>query len=98
MKIYNTIIVEKNEGIGILTLNRPEVFNAISQELIDEIRDALSDIDKDEEIKVLIITGAGKGFQAGADIKELSEIALIANLLPATILSPSIADITPILT
>ncbi|MCD6571183.1 MAG: enoyl-CoA hydratase/isomerase family protein [Deltaproteobacteria bacterium] len=77
MKRYNTIIVEKKEGIGYLTLNRPEVFNAISQELIDEVRDALAMIDKDEEIRVLIITGAGKGFQAGADIKELSKMGPI---------------------
>lgn len=72
MQSYNTIILEKKGGIGYLTLNRPEVFNAISQELIDEMRDALARVDADEEIRVLIITGAGKGFQAGADIRELS--------------------------
>jgi enoyl-CoA hydratase len=72
MQNYNTIILEKKGGIGYLTLNRPEVFNAISQELIDEMRDALARVDADEEIRVLIITGAGKGFQAGADIRELS--------------------------
>jgi len=75
MKIFRTIIVEKEHGIGILTLNRPEVFNAINQELIDELQDALFNINRDEDIKVLIITGAGKGFQAGADIKELSGMA-----------------------
>jgi len=80
VKTYKTIIVEKKEGIGILTLNRPEVFNAISQELIDEMRDALLNINLDDEIKVLIITGAGKGFQAGADIKELSEMSPISIL------------------
>lgn len=72
VKQYNTIILENKDGLGYLTLNRPEVYNAISQELIDEVRDALDTVDKDEEIKVLIITGAGKGFQAGADIRELS--------------------------
>jgi enoyl-CoA hydratase len=72
MKFYKTICFEKKEGIGYLTLNRPEVRNAINQEMIDEIRDALRLIDKDEEIRVLIITGAGKAFQAGADIAELS--------------------------
>ena len=69
---YKTIIVEKKENIGFLTLNRPEVRNAFNQELIDETRDALRRIDKDEEIRVLIVTGAGKAFQAGADIAELS--------------------------
>ncbi|MGO9620353.1 MAG: enoyl-CoA hydratase/isomerase family protein [Desulfobaccales bacterium] len=71
---YKTIILEKKEGIGYLTLNRPEVFNAISQELIDEMRDALECVNDDWEIKVLIITGAGKAFQAGADIRELSRM------------------------
>ena len=66
MKSYRTIRVEKKEGIGYLILNRPEVRNAFNQEMIDEIRDALSLIDKDEEIRVLIITGEGKAFQAGA--------------------------------
>ncbi|MCK4816993.1 enoyl-CoA hydratase/isomerase family protein [bacterium] len=72
MKAYKTIMVEKKKGIGYLTLNRPEVRNAFTQKMIDEIRDALSFIDNDEEIRVLIITGAGKVFQAGADIVELS--------------------------
>jgi enoyl-CoA hydratase len=72
MNTYNTITLEKREGIGYLTLNRPEVRNAFNQEMIDEIRDALRTIDKDEEIRVLIITGAGRAFQAGADIAELS--------------------------
>jgi enoyl-CoA hydratase/carnithine racemase len=72
MKEYKTIILEKKEGIGYITLNRPEVFNAISQELIDEFSDALEEVNKDYEIRVLILTGAGEGFQAGADIRELS--------------------------
>ncbi len=72
MKEYKTIILEKKDGIGYITLNRPEVFNAISQELIDEFSDALDTVNKDYEIQVLILTGAGKGFQAGADIRELS--------------------------
>jgi enoyl-CoA hydratase len=72
MKLYKTIRIEKKEGIGCLTLNRPEVRNAFNQKMIDEIRNALSFIDNDEEIRVLIITGAGKAFQAGADIAELS--------------------------
>ncbi len=74
IRAYKTIILDKKEGIGYLTLNRPEVFNAISQELIDEMRDALKWVNDNYEIKVLIITGAGKGFQAGADIRELSRM------------------------
>src|SRR5512139_2718571 len=78
IKDYKTIILEKNEeGIGTLTLNRPEVFNAISEELIAEVLDALRVVNADADIKVLIITGAGKGFQAGADIRELNRMGIV---------------------
>jgi len=80
MKEYKTIILEKKDGIGYITLNRPEVFNAISQELIDEFSDALDTVNADFDIKVLILTGAGKGFQAGADIRELSQMSPMAIL------------------
>ncbi|HPW68272.1 MAG: enoyl-CoA hydratase-related protein [Desulfomonilia bacterium] len=74
MHRYETIILEKKNHIGYLVLNRPEVLNAISQKLIAELTDALARVNEDEEIKVLIITGAGKGFQAGADIRELNNL------------------------
>lgn len=75
MESYKTIRLDKKEGVGYLTLNRPEVRNAFNQEMIDELGDALRHIEKEEEIRVLIITGAGKAFQAGADIAELSVMA-----------------------
>lgn len=75
MGSYKTIRLEQKEGIGYLTLNRAEVRNAFNQEMIDELQEALRVIDKDKEIRVLIITGAGKAFQAGADIAELSLMA-----------------------
>jgi len=74
MKKYNSIKMEKKKGIGYLVLSRPEVRNAINQEMIYEIRDALSEVDKDHEIMVLILTGEGRAFQAGADIGELSKM------------------------
>ncbi len=74
MHRYETIILEKKNNIGYLVLNRPEVLNAISGKLIEEVTDALARVNTDEEIRVLIITGAGKGFQAGADIRELSTL------------------------
>ena len=66
--------LKKNRGIGYLTLNRPEVRNAINQEMIDEILEPCGELKKMTDIRVLIITGAGKAFQAGADIAELSEM------------------------
>lgn len=72
MTDYETIRLERREGIGLLTLARPEVRNAINQKMIDEIRHALREIDGDPEVRVLLVTGEGKAFQAGADIGELS--------------------------
>ena len=70
--MYKTLIYEKKENIGLLTINRPEKLNAISNELISELKNLLDEIENNEELRVLIITGAGdKAFVAGADIKEL---------------------------
>ena len=70
--MYKTLIYEKKENIGLLTINRPDKLNAISNELTSELSQFLGEIENDEELRVLIITGAGdKAFVAGADIKEL---------------------------
>lgn len=80
MQPYETILVEKKDGLGYLTLNRPAVMNAFNQQLIEEFRRALIEIDTDEDVRVLIITGAGKAFQAGADIAELASMSPLALL------------------
>ncbi|RLB40670.1 MAG: crotonase [Deltaproteobacteria bacterium] len=67
--------LDKKDGVGFLLLNRPEVRNAFNQVMIDEIRESLECIRKDKEIRVLIVTGAGKAFQAGADIAELRRMS-----------------------
>ena len=70
---YKTILVESREVATILTLNRPEQFNAINQEMVDEIHHLLTSLRR-ELPSVLVITGAGgKAFAAGADIKELRD-------------------------
>ncbi len=70
--MYKTLIYEKKENIGLLTLNRPEKMNAISQELTAELSLLLDEIENDDELRVIVITGAGdKAFMAGADINEL---------------------------
>jgi enoyl-CoA hydratase/carnithine racemase len=71
---FDTILLEKKERIAFITLNRPEVFNAINDKMISELGEVVSDIHKDPSIRVVIITGAGKAFQAGADIGELSRM------------------------
>jgi enoyl-CoA hydratase len=71
---YKTIILSEEEGIATITLNRPEVHNAMNQQLNDELRKAVQEVKKSKEARVLIITGAGdKAFSAGMDLKEYSE-------------------------
>jgi enoyl-CoA hydratase len=71
MELKN-ILYEKSEGIATITINRPEKLNALNQETIQEISSTLDDAEKDENIRVVVITGAGdRAFSAGADINEM---------------------------
>jgi len=73
---YETLLVEKSNGIATLTLNRPEVLNALSTTLYKELDIAISDFEKDDAVSVIIITGAGdRAFTAGADIHEMTRNA-----------------------
>lgn len=74
LTMYETLVYEKKGSIGILTINRPEKLNALSNVLISELNALLADIESENEVRVLILTGAGdKAFVAGADIGELVE-------------------------
>ncbi len=73
MSSYENILLDSKEGIATITFNRPKALNALNRALLGELSDALDDIAGDEEIRVLILTGAGdKAFVAGADISELA--------------------------
>ena len=67
----NVLLVEKSEGIATLTLNRPEAMNALSRELRSALVSAFRRIAADGDIGVVILTGAGRAFSAGVDLKEL---------------------------
>ncbi len=72
---YKYLILEQEDGIGTLFINRPQAMNALNTEVLKELGQAAADIAADDQIKVLIITGAGdKAFVAGADIKEMSAL------------------------
>lgn len=74
MADYQYILVERDERVGIVTLNRPKELNALNIPLIGELADALEEFDRDDAIRCIVITGAGeKAFAAGADIKEMSD-------------------------
>ena len=70
---YENIVYEVKEGIATITFNRPKALNALNGALLAELSRALDEIAADEDIRVLILTGAGdKAFVAGADISELA--------------------------
>ena len=69
-QVYETIQFEVDRGIGVLTLNRPRVLNAISSAMIEEIMDVQSRVETDPEVHVLVLAGAGRSFCAGYDLKE----------------------------
>ncbi len=69
---YNTILLDKSDYIVRLTLNRPERLNALNEEMFAELNHALEDVAADTDLRVLIITGAGRAFCASADIKDES--------------------------
>ena len=75
---YEGMILEKDDSIATLTLNRPEQLNAITRGMILSLCDALSELEKDEGIKALIVTGAGRGFAAGLDASALSDLSSIS--------------------
>lgn len=70
---YETIIIEKRDGVAIITLNRPEKLNAVNLEMRLEILDLLDELEVDDEVRVVIVTGAGRAFCAGADISRFGE-------------------------
>ncbi len=70
---YKTILVEKKNGIAKIILNRPQTMNALTEELLGELVSALEDADKDSNIGVVILTGAGRAFSAGRDLPGILE-------------------------
>lgn len=74
---YSTLRLERDpsgdtSGVRVLTLDRPDRLNAMSLQLIDELHDALDEVRADEDARVLILTGAGRGFCAGLDLVDLA--------------------------
>lgn len=70
---YENIILEKKGKVALITLNRPKALNALSPELTKELTHALADLEADEGIAALVITGNEKAFAAGADIKAMKD-------------------------
>lgn len=72
MNTYKFLLTQKQDGILLLTLNRPAEMNALDSELLGELEAFLQEVAHDEEVRVLIVTGSGKAFVAGADIAQMA--------------------------
>jgi enoyl-CoA hydratase len=70
---YRNLIFTKEDGIGIVTINRPEALNALNVEVFSELYAMFTEIENDTTIRVVILTGTGKAFVAGADIVEMKD-------------------------
>ena len=70
---YEFILAEVDGPVGIVTLNRPKVLNALSPELIGEVTDALAEMGRDESVRAVVLTGGPRVFAAGADIGDMAE-------------------------
>ncbi len=74
---FETIIVDVEEHIAVITLNRPDAMNALNQQLLSELVTALEDLDQNDKARCIVITGSDKAFAAGADIKEMAELSFV---------------------
>ena len=81
---YQNLLFEKKDAIGYLTLNRPQKLNSFSKELMAELGEALDAIEADDDIRVVILTGAGRAFSAGS-------ISLHQKVSPNSTTAPRIA-------
>ena len=69
---YETLIVEIEDHVGLVRLNRPEALNALNSRLLGELGAALAEMDASARVRAIVITGSDKAFAAGADIKEMA--------------------------
>jgi 2-(1,2-epoxy-1,2-dihydrophenyl)acetyl-CoA isomerase len=69
---YETILYKKKDNVLVITLNRPERYNAINIQMNADLKDALKVAKEDPGVRVIVITGAGKAFCAGADVQDFA--------------------------
>lgn len=71
---WNYVLLEKEANVGVLTIQREEALNALNSQVLKELNEAIDQVKNDESIYVLVITGKGKSFVAGADISEMKDL------------------------
>ncbi|MBI3789061.1 MAG: enoyl-CoA hydratase/isomerase family protein [Ignavibacteriales bacterium] len=78
---YQNILLTKESGYAVVQFNRPDVLNAINMQTMIELVDAFETLDKDDEVRCIILTGNEKAFAAGADIKEMADASAMEMLI-----------------
>ncbi|MFQ5860798.1 MAG: enoyl-CoA hydratase/isomerase family protein [Dehalococcoidia bacterium] len=73
---YQTILYETKESVAVITLNRPEVLNAITDTMQEELQDALDAAEAESQVRALVLTGAGRGFCTGQDVRAMAQSSL----------------------
>ena len=68
IKEYKTITLQEIDSIAVLKLNRPEKLNAFNMQMLEDIMDAFDEVDRNDNLKAIILSGAGRAFCAGADL------------------------------
>lgn len=81
MEQFELVQVERDDPLGIVTLNRPQALNALATPLVRELVQALEQFDTDPDVRVIILTGGQRVFAAGADLKEMSSLSAVEALL-----------------
>ena len=74
---FETIIVDTEDHVTLIKLNRPDALNALNTQLLGELCTALEEAEANEKVRCIVITGSDKAFAAGADIKEMSEMSYV---------------------
>ena len=74
---FKTLIVEVEDHVSVIKLNRPDALNALNSELLGELGTAMREAEDNEKVRVIVLTGSEKAFAAGADVKEMSEKSFV---------------------
>jgi enoyl-CoA hydratase len=74
---YELLVVEVEDHVGVVRLNRPEALNALNSRLLEELAEALEELDSAPRVRAVVLTGSEKAFAAGADVKEMAEKSFV---------------------
>jgi len=77
MQVFETLLTEARDSVGLITLNRPKALNALNSDVMRELAEALKAFDTDPAIGAIVLTGSEKAFAAGADIKEMQAVNFV---------------------